>query len=238
MRLALYQPDIPPNAGTILRLCACLGIAVDIIEPCGFALGDRAFRRAGLDYLDSVSLRRHTSWTEYRGASHGRLVLLTTHARCAYTAFSFHASDTIMLGARERRRPDRSSRRCRRPHRDSHARRRALAQRRRGGGHGARRGAATDRAVPGGPRGGARFRCARVSAEASRKKTAAAWFRRAPRPLVRVLRGDRGRGDGRRGGRTLRAHAVAAAGRRRRRHGRPPRPGLREGWGQRLHRPR
>ena len=98
MRLALYQPDIPPNAGTILRLCACLGIAVDIIEPCGFALGDRAFRRAGLDYLDSVSLRRHTSWTEYRGASHGRLVLLTTHARCAYTAFSFHASDTIMLG--------------------------------------------------------------------------------------------------------------------------------------------
>ena len=98
MRLALYQPDIPPNARTILRLCACLEIGVDIIEPCGFALGDRAFSRAGLDYLDSVSLRRHPSWAAYRSGFHGRLVLLTTRARCAYTAFSFRASDTIMLG--------------------------------------------------------------------------------------------------------------------------------------------
>ena len=98
MRLALYQPDIPPNTGTILRLCACLEIGVDIIEPCGFALGDRAFRRAGLDYLDSVSLRRHPSWAAYRSAFRGRLVLLTTRASGAYTAFSFHAADTIMLG--------------------------------------------------------------------------------------------------------------------------------------------
>jgi tRNA (cytidine/uridine-2'-O-)-methyltransferase len=98
MRLALYQPDIAPNAGTMLRLCACLGIGADIVEPCGFPVGDRAFHRAGLDYLESVSLRRHSSWSAFQRVPRGRLVLLTTHATRAYTAFRFAGEDTIVVG--------------------------------------------------------------------------------------------------------------------------------------------
>ena len=95
MRLALYQPDIAPNAGTMLRLCACLGIGVDIIEPCGFPAGERAFRRAGLDYLDAVSILRHSSWPAYQRLPR---VLLTTRATHAYIAFRFGGEDTIMVG--------------------------------------------------------------------------------------------------------------------------------------------
>jgi tRNA (cytidine/uridine-2'-O-)-methyltransferase len=65
MRIALYEPDIPQNTGTILRLCACLGIEAHIVEPTGFPSSDRAFRRAGMDYLDQVALRRHASWTAF-----------------------------------------------------------------------------------------------------------------------------------------------------------------------------
>lgn len=103
MRLALFEPDIPQNAGTILRLAACLGVAVDIIEPCGFAFDDRHLRRAGMDYLDAVDLTRHSSWNAYRiwrtGSSRaGRLVLLTTRARTAYTEFAFEPTDTLLCG--------------------------------------------------------------------------------------------------------------------------------------------
>lgn len=102
MRLALYEPDIPQNTGTLLRLCACLGIGVDLIEPCGFILDDRRLRRAGMDYLESVDLTRHSSWAAYRDRRRpgdaGRLLLLTTKAETLYTDFRFAAADTLMVG--------------------------------------------------------------------------------------------------------------------------------------------
>jgi tRNA (cytidine/uridine-2'-O-)-methyltransferase len=98
MRLALYEPDIPQNAGTLLRLGACLGVAVDIIEPCGFLLDDRRLRRAGLDYLDRVDMTRHRSWRAYLAARQGRLVLLTTSGDTPYTDFSYRPDDTLLVG--------------------------------------------------------------------------------------------------------------------------------------------
>lgn len=99
MRLALFQPDIAQNAGTMLRLAACFGVAVDVIEPCGFAFDERRFRRAGMDYLDRVDLRRHSSWAAFaQDGRRGRLVLLTTRAETAYTAFTFRPDDTLMVG--------------------------------------------------------------------------------------------------------------------------------------------
>jgi len=102
MRVALYQPDIPQNAGTILRLCACLDVAVDMIEPAGFQASDRAFRRAGLDYLDSVDLTRHRSFAAFqtwrRERAPARLILLTTRAETAYTDFAFAPGDILLLG--------------------------------------------------------------------------------------------------------------------------------------------
>ena len=98
MRLVLYEPDIPQNTGTLLRLAACLGVAVDLIEPCGFVLDDRRLRRAGMDYLDGVALTRHASWDAYRAAAAGRLVLLTTRAETPYADFAFAATDRLMVG--------------------------------------------------------------------------------------------------------------------------------------------
>ena len=98
MRLALYEPDIPQNCGTLLRLAACLGLAVDIIEPCGFLWDDRRLRRAGMDYLGLVEVRRHPSWPAFRESLGGRLVLLTTLAERSYTAFRFLDSDSLLLG--------------------------------------------------------------------------------------------------------------------------------------------
>ena len=101
MRLALYQPDIPQNAGTILRTAACLGVAVDIIGPAGFDMTDRNLRRAGLDYLDHVAIVRHASWEAFRSAhsaTGGRLMLLTTHATASYLTQRYAASDTLLLG--------------------------------------------------------------------------------------------------------------------------------------------
>jgi tRNA (cytidine/uridine-2'-O-)-methyltransferase len=101
MQIALFQPDIPPNTGTILRLCACLGVAAHIIEPAGFPISDRAFRRAGMDYLDQVRLTRHISWQEFekwrREAGH-RLVLFTTKGTISYLDFHFSASDILLFG--------------------------------------------------------------------------------------------------------------------------------------------
>ena len=99
--LALYQPDIAQNTGTILRLCACLGLPAHIIEPAGFPVGDRAFRRAGMDYLDQVSLTRHLDWAAFerwrRTAGH-RLVLLTTQATQSFLDFRFRKGDILLLG--------------------------------------------------------------------------------------------------------------------------------------------
>lgn len=101
MRLALYQPDIPQNAGTILRLAACMGVAVDVIGPAGFDMTDRALRRAGLDYLAHVTMERHVSFGafEVERRRHGRrLVLLTTHAAASCYETAFQAADVLMLG--------------------------------------------------------------------------------------------------------------------------------------------
>ena len=106
MRLALYQPDIPQNAGSLMRLCACLGVAMDIIEPCGFLLSDRNFRRAGMDYLANLDLTRHASWGEFRGQAQGRLLLLTTKASTPYFEFSFAPSDTLLVGRESAGVPD------------------------------------------------------------------------------------------------------------------------------------
>ena len=93
-RLAIYQPDIPQNTGTMLRLAACLGVPVDIIEPAGFDVSDRNLRRSGMDYLDRVEITRHISWrafAEGRVAGGGRLVLATTKAAVPYADFTFRA---------------------------------------------------------------------------------------------------------------------------------------------------
>src|SRR3970282_760631 len=92
MRIALFEPDIPQNAASIIRLGACLGVPVDIIEPCGFLLSDSGFRRAGLDYVERADIVRHESWDAFCGRLNGRLVLLTTKGSLAYTAFSFENS--------------------------------------------------------------------------------------------------------------------------------------------------
>lgn len=110
MRLALYQPDIAQNAGTILRLAACMGVAVDVIGPTGFDMTDRNLRRAGLDYLDHVEIARHLSFEAFRAARGrapaGRLVLLTTRAPTAYADFSFASGDTLLLGRESAGVPD------------------------------------------------------------------------------------------------------------------------------------
>ena len=98
MRIALFQPDIPQNAGAMLRLGACMGVPVDIIEPCGFLLSDAGFRRAGLDYTNKAEIQRHDSWHSFIGAFQGRLILLTTKATSPYTAANFLPDDTLLVG--------------------------------------------------------------------------------------------------------------------------------------------
>lgn len=111
MRIALYQPDIPQNAGAVFRLAACLGIAVDVIEPCGFVLDDRRLRRVAMDYGGQAEICRHTSWEKYSngrtdGGSTGRVVLLTTSGATPYTDFAFQPSDTLLLGRESAGVPD------------------------------------------------------------------------------------------------------------------------------------
>jgi len=107
--IALYQPDIPQNTGTVLRLCACLGITAHIIEPAGFPTSDRAFRRAGMDYLDAVDIVRHASWRDFeawRRSGHSRLVLFTTKARLSYLDYSFETDDILLFGRESAGVPD------------------------------------------------------------------------------------------------------------------------------------
>ena len=101
MRIALYEPDIPQNTGTILRLAACLGVEAHIIEPTGFPSSDRAFRRAGMDYLDQVSLRRHQSWAAFnawRQSDGLRLLLFTTAAATSFMDCAYRTGDVLMFG--------------------------------------------------------------------------------------------------------------------------------------------
>ena len=106
MRLALYEPDIPQNTGTMLRLAACLGVAADVIEPCGFVMSDARLKRAGMDYLLHSDIRRHSSWAAFRAwqsdlrESRGghRLLLLTTKGDIPYAAFTFAPDDILMVG--------------------------------------------------------------------------------------------------------------------------------------------
>jgi tRNA (cytidine/uridine-2'-O-)-methyltransferase len=106
MRLALYQPDIPQNAGAMLRLGACLDVGIDIVEPCGFLLDDRRLRRAGMDYVAEADWQRHPSWAAFRERQTGRLVLLTTIGDTPYTRFAFSADDTLMVGSESGGVPD------------------------------------------------------------------------------------------------------------------------------------
>lgn len=107
MRLVLFEPDIPQNAGTLMRMAAALGVAIDVIEPCGFILDDRRLRRAGMDYLELANVTRHSSWPAFRrGRLPGRLVLLTTRAAAPYTGFAFRPDDQIMVGRESAGVPD------------------------------------------------------------------------------------------------------------------------------------
>ncbi|MCK8778445.1 tRNA (cytidine(34)-2'-O)-methyltransferase [Rhizobium sp. NTR19] len=109
LRIALYQPDIPGNTGTILRLAACLGLSVDIIEPAGFDISDRNLKRSGMDYLASVALTRHVNWEQFDGWRRGqgrRLVLASTKAALPYTQLQFGADDILLFGRESAGVPD------------------------------------------------------------------------------------------------------------------------------------
>jgi tRNA (cytidine/uridine-2'-O-)-methyltransferase len=109
MQIALFQPDIPQNTGTILRLCACLRVAAHIIEPAGFPVSDRHFRRAGMDYLDQVSIIRHDSWSKFeqwRNDGGYRLILFSTRGACSYLEHRFGAADILLFGRESAGVPD------------------------------------------------------------------------------------------------------------------------------------
>jgi tRNA (cytidine/uridine-2'-O-)-methyltransferase len=98
MRVALYQPEIAGNVGAIIRLCACLGVALDIIEPCGFAYSDRALKRAGMDYRHAAIVTRHMDWTSFKASVTGRVILMTTKGAIPLTQVAFAADDVLLFG--------------------------------------------------------------------------------------------------------------------------------------------
>ena len=109
IQIALFQPDIAQNTGTILRLAACLGVGVHIVEPAGFPVSDRAFRRAGMDYLDQVELQRHDSWSAFehwRRSQHARLMLFTTQAKASYLDHADASADILVFGRESAGVPD------------------------------------------------------------------------------------------------------------------------------------
>lgn len=99
MRIALHQPDIAGNVGTILRLAACLGVAVDIIEPCGFAFAERALKRAGMDYAGSAEVARYADWSAFEAQARGRIVLLTTTTDLTLDKAAFEPGDILLFGS-------------------------------------------------------------------------------------------------------------------------------------------
>lgn len=99
MRLALFEPDIPQNLGAFIRLSACMGVPLDVIEPCGFPVDDKRIRRAAMDYYDSARIQRHASWNAYlHDRTAGRLVLLTTVGAARFPDVEFRPDDTLLLG--------------------------------------------------------------------------------------------------------------------------------------------
>jgi tRNA (cytidine/uridine-2'-O-)-methyltransferase len=106
MRLALYQPDQAGNVGTILRLAACLGVPVDLIEPCGFPFSDRALKRAGMDYAEMAEVTRHSGWEAFEARLPARLVLFTTAGGVRLPEARFEATDTLLFGSESRGAPD------------------------------------------------------------------------------------------------------------------------------------
>lgn len=107
MRLALYEPDIPQNTGTIMRLCACLGVPLDIIEPCGFMLSDKNLKRAGMDYLHHLDMTKHAGWDAFQRSAQGkRIVLLTTKAAKTHLDFAFYSGDILLAGRESAGVPD------------------------------------------------------------------------------------------------------------------------------------
>jgi len=106
MRLALYQPDQAGNVGAVLRLAACLGVGVDLIEPCGFAYSDRALKRAGMDYLEMAAVIRHSGWAAFEERLPGRLVLFTTAGALRLPEARFEAGDTLLFGSESRGAPE------------------------------------------------------------------------------------------------------------------------------------
>lgn len=107
MRLALYEPDIPQNAGTLMRLCACMGIPLDIIEPCGFVLSDKNLKRSGMDYVEHLDLTRHDSWGKFQTAhTSKRIVLLTTKTDQSFLDFRFEKNDILLAGRESAGVPD------------------------------------------------------------------------------------------------------------------------------------
>jgi tRNA (cytidine/uridine-2'-O-)-methyltransferase len=109
MQIALFQPDIPQNAGTILRLCACLNVEAHIIEPAGFPVSDRHFRRSGMDYLDQVTITRHDSWSKFeqwRNDKRHRLILFTTKATLSYLDYRYAEADILLFGRESAGVPD------------------------------------------------------------------------------------------------------------------------------------
>ncbi len=109
MQIALFQPDIPQNTGTILRLCACMDVAAHIIEPAGFPISDRHFRRAGMDYLDQVTWMRHDSWSKFdqwRNEGGYRVILFTTKAASSYLDYHYGLTDILLFGRESAGVPD------------------------------------------------------------------------------------------------------------------------------------
>jgi tRNA (cytidine/uridine-2'-O-)-methyltransferase len=106
MRLALHQPDQAGNVGTILRLAACVGVPVDIVEPCGFPFSDRALKRAGMDYAEMAAVSRHPGWAAFEAALPGRLVLFTTAGAVRLPNARFEPGDTLVFGSESRGAPE------------------------------------------------------------------------------------------------------------------------------------
>src|SRR5919112_37301 len=106
MRLALYQPDQAGNVGTIIRLAACFGMPLDIVEPCGFPFSDRALKRAGMDYAELAAVSRHSGWTAFEARLRGRLVLFTTAGATALPDARFEPSDSLLFGSESRGAPE------------------------------------------------------------------------------------------------------------------------------------
>jgi tRNA (cytidine/uridine-2'-O-)-methyltransferase len=106
MRLALFQPDIPQNLGAAIRLSACLGVPVDVIEPCGFPVSDRAVRRAAMDYAEKAEVKRHAGWADFSQSAGGRLLLFTTRGETPFHEFQYADSDILLFGRESAGVPD------------------------------------------------------------------------------------------------------------------------------------